>query len=168
MNKGIDLQLLPIKDKAFRFARKMLNSSDNAKDVVQDMFEKLWKIKEDLNKYNSIEAVAIKITKNLCLDRLKHEKQKNHKLKIVKANSTVRLDNNSEFENKNTIEIITDLIEKLPEKQKMIIHLRDVEDFELSEIAEIMDLDNAAIRVNLSRARKRIKKQLIETMNYGL
>ena len=56
----------------------------------------------------------------------------------------------------------------LPDKQRIIIHLRDVEGYEFEEIARIIESDEASVRVNLSRARKRVKEQLLNAINYVL
>jgi RNA polymerase sigma factor (sigma-70 family) len=168
MSNQFDIHFLAIKDKAFRFALKILsNKYEDAQDVVQDLFEKLWEMRENLSKYDNLEAVSMKMTKNLCLDRLKHEKMKAQK------HSNLLLDRDfnitePNFDKTNATEIVKRLIDQLPEKQKMIIHLRDVEGFEFSEIAETMEIDINAVRMNLSRGRKTVKEQLLKTMNYGL
>jgi RNA polymerase sigma-70 factor (ECF subfamily) len=59
-------------------------------------------------------------------------------------------------------------ISALPDKQRIAIHLRDVEGYEIEEIAQILETDEASVRVNISRARKRIKEQLLNALNYGL
>ena len=59
-------------------------------------------------------------------------------------------------------------ISELPERQRIVIHLRDVEGYEFEEIARIIESDETSVRVNLSRARKRIKEQLLNAMNYGV
>ena len=56
----------------------------------------------------------------------------------------------------------------LPDKQRIIIHLRDVEGYEFEEIARILESDETSVRVNLSRARKRVKEELLNAINYGL
>lgn len=168
MSNQFDIHISAIKDKVFRFALKILsNRHEDAQDVVQDLFEKLWGMRDNLNKYDNLEAVSMKMTKNLCLDRLKHEKMK------VQKHSNLLLDKDLQitepnFDKTNATEIVKRLIDQLPEKQKMIIHLRDIEGYEFSEIAETLDIDINAVRMNLSRGRKTVKEQLLKTMNYGL
>jgi RNA polymerase sigma-70 factor (ECF subfamily) len=168
MSNEIDIHFSAIKDKAFRFALKILsNKYDDAQDVVQDLFLKLWGMRSNLDRYESIEAVSMKITKNLCIDRLKHERMKVQRLNDLEITNNYNAIENS-FDKQNTSDIIKRLIDQLPEKQKMIIHLRDVEGYEFSEIAETMEIDINAVRMNLSRGRKTVKEQLLKTMNYGL
>ena len=167
MSKEFNILVSAIRDKIFRFALKILcNNYEEAQDVVQDVFEKLWKMKNNLHQYKNLEALSVKMTKNICLDKLKHEKIKAQK--IIKSIGTVDYIPNNNYDEKNTSEIIKGLINQLPEKQKMIIHLRDVEGLEFDEIADIMEMNINAVRMNLSRGRSAIKEELIKTMNYGL
>ena len=66
------------------------------------------------------------------------------------------------------VEMVLKLMETLPEKQRMIMQLRDVEQFEYTEISEMLEINETAIRVGLSRARKTIREQLIKQYNYGI
>ena len=167
MSEDFNILYNRIRDKIFRFALRMLNNNyEEACDAVQDVFEKLWKMRKDLAQYENPEALSIKMTKNLCLDRLKHEKIKAQKMK-GRMNSSETISTNT-YEEKNTSEIIQGLIHQLPEKQKMIIHLRDIEGFELDEIANIMEINITAVRMNLSRGRSTLREKLIKMMNYGI
>ena len=73
-----------------------------------------------------------------------------------------------EVELKDSISKVHEFIEKLPEKQKLIIQLRDIENYDYDEIGKILDLQPTAVRVALSRARKTIREQLIKQHNYGI
>jgi RNA polymerase sigma-70 factor (ECF subfamily) len=66
----------------------------------------------------------------------------------------------------NLKEKIINFINELPEKQKMVIHLKDVEEYEVSEISEILEMEENAVRVNLMRARQKVKEQITQLMNY--
>ena len=107
------------------------------------------------------------MTKNYCLDQLKAKRSNN--LTLVHSNykdNTISLER--DFENKDSVNKVHELIENLPEKQKIIIQLRDIENFEFEEIGKILDLKPTAVRVALSRARKTIRQQLIKKHNYGI
>ena len=167
MSNKYEIQIDKIKDKAYRFALKMLNNNQqDAEDVVQDLFEKLINMKDRFIEYDNKEAFAMKITKNLCLDKFKHDKiivKKHQEISLIQKSTT-----NIAYDTKNVAEIIKQLITELPQKQKMIMHLRDVEELEYNEIEDIMEIDINAIRMNLSRARSTIREKLIKIMNYGL
>ena len=159
--------VLPFKDKVFRLAKRLLVSTDEAEDATQELYLKLWKNKNKLEDYKNIEAFAMTMTKNYCLDQLKAKRSNN--LTLVHSNYK---DNNislqREIELKDSVSRVHELIETLPEKQKLIIQLRDVENYEFEEIGKILDLQPTAVRVALSRARKAIREQLIKQHNYGI
>ena len=145
----------------------MLNDHEAAQDLVQDFFEKLWKMRNKLGQYENLEAFSIKVTRNMCLDRLKHEKMKTQKQYQIALSEEGTVPGD-DFTTKDTDRLIRQLVNTLPEKQRMTLHLRDVEGFEFNEIAEAMDMDINAVRMNLSRGRKTVRDQLIKTMSYGL
>ncbi|MFH1319537.1 MAG: sigma-70 family RNA polymerase sigma factor [Bacteroidota bacterium] len=152
------IKVLPIRNKLFRFAKRLLKETADAEDVTQEVLIKLWSNKEKLNQYNSIEAFAMIITKNMCLDELKVKRRE-----VVELNSTVILPVDStpykQTELADSMKTMNLIIDTLPEQQKMIIQLRDIEGYSFDEIAEIMDLGINVIRVNLSRARKKVRDE---------
>ena len=159
--------VLPLKDKVYRLAKRLLVSTDEAEDATQEMYLKFWNNKEKLDQYKNIEAFAMTMTKNYCLDQLKAKRSGN--LKLVHSNykdKDISLDKDLEL--KDSVRKVHELIEKLPEKQKLVIQLRDVENYEYEEIGKILDLQPTAVRVTLSRARKKIREQLIQQHNYGI
>lgn len=158
--------ILPVKDKLFRLAKRILVSTDEAEDAVQEVFLKLWKGKSNMEKYKNPEAFAMTMTKNYCLDRLKSKQASN--LKIVHNNFHHTDNIERSVEANEGVEMVLKLMETLPEKQRMIMQLRDVEQFEFAEIAQMLEINETAIRVGLSRARKTIREQLIKQYNYGI
>jgi len=158
--------LLPIKDKLFRLAKRILVSKDEADDAVQEVFLKLWKGKDQMGKYKNPEAFAMTMTKNYCLDRLKSKQASN--LKIVHSNYQHSDNIERTIEGKEGVEMVLRMMETLPEKQRIIMQLRDIEQFDFSEISEMMGINETAIRVGLSRARKTIREGLIKQYNYGI
>jgi len=159
------IEVLPVKHKLYRLAKRLLNNVPEAEDAVQETFLRLWTKKDALKEYRSIEAFALTITKNLCLDRMKSKGYKTDELtenheKMGESNPHTRLELTESFEK---IQLI---IQSLPEQQRMIIHLRDIEEYDLDEIAEIMELNMNTVRVNLSRARKKVREMLTKTYNY--
>ncbi|MEI7499149.1 MAG: RNA polymerase sigma factor [Bacteroidota bacterium] len=159
------LKIYPLKNKLFRFAKRMLDQTEAAEDIVQEVFIKLWNKREKLNEYRSVEALAMITTKNLCLDKIKSrrypvEKMEDHRQFIESMPDETKVDNS------DIIHEIHQAIKLLPEQQQMIVHLRDIEGYEFGEIAEITDMNENAIRVALSRARKRIRELLTKTNIY--
>ena len=159
------IEVLPLKHKLYRFAKRLLVSIPESEDIVQEVFLRLWSRKEQLNEYKSIEAFAMTITKNLCLDKLKSKRNKTDEL-TEKHEKMEELTPHTKLELSESFEKIQLIINTLPEQQRMIIHLRDIEEYDFEEIAEIMNLSMNTIRVNLSRARKKVREIMIKTYNY--
>ncbi len=141
-------------------------SIEDAEDVTQDMLVRLWGMRNKLDEIQNIEAMAIRSTKNMCLDRLRHEGVKKRKIDVLKNDCTgVVMDRPDDIEMR---EIIKDVVNDLPEKQRMVMHLRDIEGYEIDEIVEMLGMDDNAVRVNLSRSRKKVKEEVSKIMRYGL
>lgn len=159
--------VLPFKDKVFRLAKRLLVSREEAEDATQEVLLKLWNNKSKMETYKNVEAFSMTMTKNFCLDKLKSKQAQN--LKIVHSNyqdHNVALQ--KQLETNDSLSHVERLIEGLPEQQKMVIQLRDIEQYEFHEIEEMLGIKAATIRVALSRARKTIREQLIKAHNYGI
>ena len=159
-------KILPLKNSLYRFALRMLNDSYEAEDNIQEVFIKLWNLRKTLHKYNNIGGFAMTINKNMCFDRLRTRNQTSISLDEVQAENYDQ-DIIERIENKNMIEHIEKLVEQLPEQQKMIFQLRDIEGYEYEDISETLSISINTIRVNLSRARMKIRESLQKTYNYG-
>ena len=158
-------QVYPLKNKLFRFAKRILDQTEEAEDVVQEVFLKLWTRRETLAGYRSIEALAMVTTKNMCLDRIKKrrypvENYDNHRAFLENIPMETRTDYSEEMYR------LREAMKELPDQQQMIVHLRDVEGYEFEDIAAIMDMQENAVRVNLSRARKKLREALSDRRIY--
>lgn len=151
----------------YRVAKRLLISQDEAQDATQEILLRLWTKRSQIKKYNSVEAFAMTMTKNYCYDLLKAKRSNN--LKIVHNNyedhssNTVR-----QTEVSNEVEWVFMLMKELPEQQQLILQLRDVEQYNNAEIAKMLEMNETAVRVALSRARKTIREALIKKQNYGI
>ncbi|MDD4145421.1 MAG: sigma-70 family RNA polymerase sigma factor [Prolixibacteraceae bacterium] len=155
-------EVLPVSKKLFRFARYLLNDSDKAMDVVQDVFLKLWQKRDELNQINNIEAYAMRITRNRCLDIIRGDRMvpvDNEANGIMKENA---VDVHYEMELSESAEQIKKLIGWLPGLQRTVMQLRDIEQLTYEEIGELTGLEVNAIRVNLSRARKKVRDEFLK------
>jgi RNA polymerase sigma factor (sigma-70 family) len=157
------IQVLPLKHKLFRLSLRMLGRVEEAEDSVQDAMIKLWTRREDLNHYSSIEAFAMTITKNICLDRIRSKAFQTERLTDRQV-LTVR----QKLEKADFTGFVRKIIENLPEQQKAIMHMRDIEGLEYEQIAEVMELNINAVRVNLSRARKKVRDTILKIQGYEL
>ena len=159
--------VMPFKDKLYRLAKRLLVSTEEAEDATQEILLKLWSKKNKMDGYKSVEAFAMTMTKNFCLDRLKSKQASN--LKLVHSNYS---DNSSNLQNqveaKDSINWVQRIMEELPEQQKLVLQLRDVEQYEYEEIEALLDMKPTAIRVALSRARKTVREKLTQKHRYGI
>ena len=123
MNQNEFVNLIaPFKDKVFRLARRLLVSTEEAEDATQEVLVKLWNKKESLNDYNSIEALAMTMTKNYCLDQLKSKRAGN--LKIVHSNYTDRDPGlQQKVEDTDSLNWVEKIINQLPEQQRLIVQM---------------------------------------------
>jgi len=160
--------VLPISNKLLRFATQILQNEEEAKDVLQDVFLKLWQKRDELGKVENLEAFAFRMTRNRCLD-------------LIRLRRTISIDSlkKSGFRDEecsetdyldltNSVDQVKRIIAELPDLQRTVIQLRDIEQLEYGEIAEATDLNVNAIRVNLSRARKKVRDEILKIQNYGI
>lgn len=160
-SQTFETSVFSLKDEMCRFAKKFLQSSDEAEDLVQDLMLKFWQKKEELLQYGNLKSYILKCVKNDCLNRLKH-----HQVKMNFAEVKLQTSDQFQMETNNLKDYILKYINELPEKQRLVIHLKDVEEHEVSEIAEILEMEENAVRVNLMRARQKIKAQINQLMSY--
>lgn len=157
----------PFKDKVFRMAKRLLVSTEEAEDATQEVLVKLWHKNDNLDEYKSIEAVAMTMTKNYCLDQLKSKRAGN--MRIVHNNFTDREAGlQKQVEDKDTWQWVERIMNDLPEQQKLIVQMRDIEEMEFEAISEILGMNESAIRTALSRARKAIRETMLKTHHYGI
>ncbi|MEM9866774.1 MAG: RNA polymerase sigma factor [Bacteroidota bacterium] len=159
--------VMPFKDKLYRLAKRLLVSKEEAEDATQEVLLKLWSKNENIAEYKNIEAFAMTMTKNFCLDRLKSKQAGN--LKLVHSN--YRDEHTSlqkQLEAEDSVRWMERIMESLPAQQKMVLQLRDVEQYEFEEICDLLDMKPTAVRVTLSRARKTVREELAKKHNYGI
>lgn len=159
--------VMPFKDKLFRLAKRLLVSREEAEDATQEILLKLWSKNEAMSQYKSVEAFAMTMTKNFCLDRLKSKQAGN--LKLVHSN--YKDENTSlqkQLEIEDSVSWVERIMDELPEQQKMVLQLRDIEDYDFDEISDMLSMKPTAVRVTLSRARKAVREKLMQKHSYGI
>lgn len=160
-------QVMPVKDKLYRLAKRLLISAEEAEDATQEILMKLWDGKNKIANYRNLEAFAMTMTKNFCLDRLKSKHSSN--LKLVHSNyADEAISLQQEVETRDSVGWVEKILEELPEQQKMVLQLRDVEEYEFEEICEMLEMNPTTVRVTLSRARKTVRQKLLEKHSYGI
>jgi RNA polymerase sigma factor (sigma-70 family) len=162
-------RVLPVKNKLFRFAFKFLGDEDDAKDVVQEVFIRVWNGRDRMNEVQNWEAWCMRIARNISLDRIRSANgRQTHRIEesfdVHQPGPTPQ----ESTEVSESMRQISELIASLPEKQRQVIHLRDVEGYSYHEICDILELDMNQVKVNLFRARNTVREKLIKINAYGL
>lgn len=167
--EAFQTRILPTKNKLFRFALKFLGNEEEAKDVVQEVFIRIWNGRDQMNEVQNWEAWCMRITKNLSLDRIRSiTRKQTQPLEDVFHVRQESLSPHEATELKESLVRVDQIIAALPEKQRQIIHLRDVEGYSYNEICDILELDMNQVKVNLFRARNAVREKLMRINAYGL
>jgi RNA polymerase sigma-70 factor (ECF subfamily) len=151
-------QILNHSDKLFRFAKSILRNEEAAQDAVQELVMKLWEKRSVLDEVENIQAFTMRSMRNLCLDIIRQKRDEDELPVELEFNEPNPY---QQTERKDLASKIKRMIDNLPELQRSIIRMRDVEGMEISEIAYITLLTENAVSVNLSRARQKIREQIL-------
>lgn len=146
---------MPLKDKLFRLALRITFDRAEAEDVVQDTMIRVWNKREEWTQFGSIEAYCLTVAKNLAIDRSQKKEAQNVELTPEMEEESEISGPYDQLVNNERMSIIHRLINELPEKQRLIMQLRDIEGESYKEIAKILNLTEEQVKVNLFRARQR-------------
>lgn len=161
--------ILVHKNMMYRFALSIMGNEHEAKDVVQDVMLKLWETRMELEDKLNKEAWCMTLTRNKSLDKIKRvgRKMKSNLddvgMKLVSDNP---LPDTYTIQN-DTMNNVSDALNKLPEQQKAVFQLRDVEGYSYLEICETLNMEMSKVKVYIFRARKSIKESLEKINSYG-
>jgi len=160
--------ILPLQDKMYRYALSIVFDNDLANDIVQEVLMKLWDRREQLSEINNVEAWCIRMIRNKSLDKLKLANRRNVDLQQAEQKQASMLAPDRLLEENDLLNSIYDLMKDLSEQQREIFRLRDLLGYSNREIKEITGLSDGQVKVNLYRARQKIKQKLGKLINYGL
>jgi len=160
--------ILPLKDKLFRLALRITLNRAEAEDVVQDTMLRVWSRRNEWSKFDSIEAFCMTVARNLAIDRSEKMDAKNLELIPEMEQATDASGPYNLLVQTERLDLIHQLINKLPEKQRTVIQLRDIEGKNYKEIAKVMGLTEEQVKVTLFRARQKVKEQYLAIDGYGL
>ena len=160
-------KFLPYHQKLYRVAFRLMGNTQDAEDMVQETYLKLWKKREELPPdIENMEAYCITLIKNLCFDalrsvRLEEDNRTPEELNITEENNPMH-----EVELKDEVNQVKRIICTLPKQQQQVVTMRDVNDCSYEEIEQATGLSSVNIRVLLSRTRKKIREQFNIIRNY--
>ena len=161
-------QVLSLQNKLFRYALSIVGERELARDIVQEVLMKLWAKRQELDQVKHLEAWCIRLTRNKSLDKLKLHANRVVELKQADLKVNFDIGPDKITENQNLIDSVQAILHILPEKQREIFRLRDLLGYSNKEIEQIMKLDASQVKVNLFRARQKIRHKLNQLINYGL
>ena len=182
--------ILPLKDKLYRLALRITLNSAEAEDVVQDTMIRVWNKRDEWPQFESIEAYCLTIARNLAIDRSQKMEAQNLQLTSEAVSYTHLRAHEMEAQNlqltsevrempdtltpydrlaqNEQMQLVHRLVNELPERQRTIMQLRDVEGKSYKEIADILQITEEQVKVTLFRARQKIKQRYTEIEDYGL
>lgn len=156
--------IIPLRSHLLSVASRIVPNADDAEDAVQEALLRLWCRREQLGEVDNTKGYAVQLTKNICIDKLRSDRrQEPIEASVVFVQSETPY---HEMERKDQAALIRTLIDRLPPLQQLIIRMRDIEAYELTEIAEITGTKVTSVTMNLSRARKKVRDEYLKIMSY--
>lgn len=144
---------------------RILKNEEETRDALQELMLKLWNKRTDLNQCSNLSAYIITTAKNYSFDLLKKKRPavigENDEYKILNI-----AENGIDSEKLEKYEYVHKTIEKLPEKLRTVIQLRDIDGLSFEEIKEMTGFEITYIRVILSRARLKVKQEVEKIYDY--
>jgi len=156
--------ILPLKNIIYRTALRITLNREEAEDIVQDCLVKIWKQTQEGMVIQNLESYAITMSRNLSLDR--KQLAQNRVISLVEeTHDTIDVHQaapDQQLINSESISLIEQIVNRLPEKQRTVMHLRDVENKTYKEIADILSISESDVKVTLFRARKQVKEEYLK------
>ncbi len=142
---------------------RMLHSPDDVADVVQDTFCRLWPRRSSLSTTDEAVAMATTTARNLCIDRLRVASRRQNVAVDEERDENVQLPTDEVYCMREQFDLVSSIIEKhLTPTQQQVLKLREFEGRSMEDIATMLGMEETAVRMNLSRARKRIREIYME------
>lgn len=151
---------LPLQNKLYRFALRFVQDPMAAEDIVQEVFLRIWKKREELAGLEKPEAYCMTMTRNLALNYLKGKDQQHADIGEINPPSGDLIAADRQMESSDTVKRVQAAIKTLSQRQQMVLHLREVEELTYDEIADVMRLSLAMVKSELFRARQHLKAKL--------
>jgi len=140
-------------DNVYRFILKSLGNQQEAEDVIQGSFERLWKNKTKVEAKKA-KSYLFTTAYHLMIDNIRKGKRKRY-IEEYDANKYSHSDSYSDLS-----EILQEALNRLPDNQKQLVLLRDYEGYSYKEIGEITNLSESQVKVYIFRARKTLKEYI--------
>ena len=162
--------ILPLKNELYRLALRITLNPAEAEDVVQETMMKVWNRRDEWERIESIEAFCLTICRNLSLDKVRRMDNQVQSLDATIDPSDSRVASNPEEQTmqRDRVQLVRQLIDQLPEKQRSVMQLRDIEGKSYRDIANILNISEEQVKINIFRARRTIKERFKVADNFGV
>lgn len=160
-------RFLPLSRTIYSVALSLTCNAQEAEDAVQDTFMRLWTKRDSLPQVDNAEAYCVTLAKHVCYDRLRSKHIATCDSRPEHSQIPDGGDAAADLERRERSAAIMRCIERLPEKQRLVIMMRDVNEMGFDEISRATGLNETNIRVTLSRARKAIREKFNTSSSYG-
>ena len=164
--------VLPLKDELYRLALRITLNRAEAEDVVQETLLKVWNRRESWGEIESMDAFCLKICRNQSLDVVRRRQggiiDDNGEAASEPPDTSSAADPARLTESRDRLDLVRRIIDRLPEKQRVCMQMRDIEGHSYREIATTLDITEQQVKVNIFRARQFVRQQFTETEHYGL
>ncbi len=147
-------------DFMFRLACSILGRSDEAQDMMQDVAERILRRQESLEDVRNIDSFLAKAVRNACIDRIRRRKETTPKIPDIPDEKNP--------DRWNDRQMVHRALSKLPERQRLAVHLKDIEGYSNKELADILETDETNVRTILSRGRKALREIIEKEIGYGI
>lgn len=156
---------LPYHRKLYGVAFRLLENEDDAEDLLQEAYMKLWDKRDALGMVDNPEAFCVTLVRNMCLDLLRSGRYSwsRQRVELTDALPLAAPDNTAA---RDDVQVVRKLIDGLPPQQRQVVCLRDVQGCPYEEIENVTGLSAVNIRVLLSRARKKIREEYFKLRDY--
>ena len=160
--------VLPLKNQLFRLALRITLNKEEAEDIVQDTLIKVWNKRYEWDTIDSIETYSLRICRNLSLDRMKKRDNQNGSLEEEQPNQELLSTPQDRLIAQDRLRVVKEIVNSLPEKQRVCMQLRDFEGKQYKEIAIVLGITEEQVKTNIFRARQTVKQQFQKIEQYGL
>ena len=147
-------------DFMFRLACSILGRSDESQDMMQDVTERILRRQESLEDVRNIDSFLAKAVRNACIDRIRRRKETTPKIPDIPDEKNP--------DRWNDRQMVHKALAELPERQRLAVHLKDIEGYSNKELADILETDETNVRTILSRGRKALREIIEKEIGYGI
>jgi RNA polymerase sigma-70 factor (family 1) len=161
-------KILPMKDKLLRMSLSLVKDREQAEDIVQEVMIRIWERRESWPEIENLQGYCMRMVRNRSIDIARSPRYRTEDLDKMPGLEAGDRNPHQSMEQREAINLIARHMETLPEKQRTVIRLREIEGLSYLDIASAMDITMDQVKVTLYRARNSLKNELLKLESYGL